>query len=188
MCAQAKIRRSATPRTGPAVGIPGLVGHTVSTGVKSVPYTGMVGCRYVTCFVDHYSRLGFCYFIRHKNESAKIIKKKLREMQCLGVGVRAVQSDRESECFSQEGDTHQDRDRHQAEFTKACDIFTPKVHHVVTAVGQKEKLAEVFFRDLFEAADSVIWNSRLSPVFWADAPSCSVYIHNRAPIRHRRWG
>ena len=88
-----------------------------------------------------------------------------------------------SEYFSQEGDTHQDCDRRQAEFTKVCDTFTPNVYHVVTAVGQKEKLGEVFFRDDFEAADSILWNARLSPVFWADAISYSVYVHNRTPIR-----
>ena len=84
--------------------------------------------------------------MRHKNESAgKIIKGFLHEMQrLLGVGVRTIQSDRGSEYFSQVGDTHQDRDRRQAELSKACDAFTPKVHHIVAAVEQKEKLAEVF--------------------------------------------
>ena len=183
VCMQSKIRRSATPRKSPAADIPWCVGHTVSTDVKSVPYTSMNGYKYVICFVDHYSRLSFCYFMRLKNESAKVIKDFLREMHRLGVKVRTVQSDRGSEYFSQEGDTQQDRDRRQAEFTKVCDTFTPKVHHVVTAVEQKEKLAEVFFRDHFEAADSMLWNARLSPVFWADAISYSVYIHNRTPIR-----
>ena len=62
----------------------------VSTDVKSVPYTSMTRYKYFICFVDHYSRLGFCYSMRHKNESAKIIKDFLREMQCLGLRVRTI--------------------------------------------------------------------------------------------------
>ena len=72
LCVQAEIRCSETPRTSPAADIPWFVGHTVSTDVKSVPYTSMNGYKHVICFVDHYSRLSFCYFMRHKNESAKI--------------------------------------------------------------------------------------------------------------------
>lgn len=56
--------------------------------------------------------------MRLKNESAKVIKEFLREMHRLGVKVRTVQSDRGSEYFSQEGDTHQDRDRRQAELQR----------------------------------------------------------------------
>ena len=179
-CRQAKIRRRAVPRVSNA-SKPSFVGHTVSTDVKQVPYTSMRGYRYVVNFVDHYSRLGFCYFMRNKSETAGMLRLYLGEMRRLGVTVRTIQSDRGSEYFSQEGDTHQDRDRGLTEFTKICEAASPKIHHVVTAVEMHEKLAEVWFRDHFEAVDAMLWDARLSPVFWADALAYSQHVANRVP-------
>ena len=45
----------------------------------------------------------------------------------------------------------------------------------------KEKRAEVWFRIHFEAADCMLWEARLSPVFWADAVMYSCYLANRTP-------
>ena len=176
VCRQAKIRRRANVRESPYHEAATYVGHTVSTDVKSLPYASIRGYKYVIVYVDHYSNLSVCYFMRHKNETASTLQKYLREMQRLGVTVRTIQSDRGSEYFAQEGSTHQDRDRRQAEFTRICQEAPHLVHHVVTAVEMKEKRAEVSFRIHFEAADCMLWEARLSPVFWADAVMYSCYL------------
>ena len=183
VCRQAKIRRRANVRESPYGDAATFVGHTVSTDVKSLPYASMRGYKYVIVYVDHYSSLSVCYFMRHKNETASTLRRYLREMQRLGVSVRTIQSDRGSEYFSQEGTNAQDRDRRAAEFTKICTEATPMVHHVVTAVEMKEKRAEVWFRVHFEAADCMLWEARLSPVFWADAIMYSCFLANRTPLK-----
>ncbi len=183
VCRQAKIRRRATVSVSPYSEAATYVGHTVSTDVKSLPYASMRGYKYVIVYVDHYSSLSVCYFMRHKNETASTLRRYLREMQRLGVSVRTIQSDRGSEYFSQEGSSAADRDRRMAEFTKICTEATPMVHHVVTAVEMKEKRAEVWFRVHFEAADCMLWEARLSPVFWADAIMYSCFLANRTPLK-----
>ena len=64
-------------------------------------------------------------------------------------------------------------------------VYSPIVHtHNVTAVESKEKLAEVWFREHFRAADAMLWEARLSPAFWVDAVSPSQYLANRTPNGH----
>ena len=65
----------------------------------------------------------FRYFMRHKNKSARVTTGFFREMQRLEVRVRTIQSGRGSEYFSQGGDAHKDRDRRQAEVSKARDTY-----------------------------------------------------------------
>ena len=66
-CAMAKIRRHACRRTK-YVDAPKRIGEHVSSDVKSVPYESFEGYKYVVNFVDHYSRLDLCYFMRRKTK------------------------------------------------------------------------------------------------------------------------
>jgi len=140
-CAQAKIRRSPVPGEREFGDPASFVGHTVSSDVKSLPYNTFKGYRYCIVFVDHYSRLSFCAFMRHKSETTQKLKDFLREMKRLGVTVRTVQTDRGSECFSQEGETLAHRDRRHHEFTQLCENYEPKIRHVVQSVELKACLA-----------------------------------------------
>jgi hypothetical protein len=83
------------------------------------------------------------------------------EMKRLGVTVRNIQSGRGSEYFNQEGSPPEERARVISQFGQIFAEFN--IRHVVKPVEQKEKRAEVFFRDHFKAADAMLLEARLSP-------------------------
>ena len=180
-CAQAKIRRAATPAVSESKRAT-HIGDYVSTDLKDVPIRSFQGYKYCLVFVDHYSTLSMVYFMRSKTETAKCLRAYLLEMKRLGAVVRNVQSDRGSEYFNQEGNAPEERARIISQFGQVCAEFNVK--HVVRPVEQKEKRAEVFFRDHFKAADAMLWEARLSPAFWVDAVSYSQYLWNRTPNSH----
>ena len=53
-----------------------------------------------------------------------------------------------------------------------------------TPVESKEKIAEVWFREMFETADALLFKAHLSPAFWCDAVSYSQYLFIRMPNHH----
>ena len=182
-CAMAKIRKHASKRTK-YVDAPKRIGEHVSSDVKSVPYESFQGYKYVVNFVDHYSRLGICYFMRKKSEVAHCFKKYCAELAYYGYRVEHLHSDRGSEYFSQEGELIAGKDRSLGELDKFCASLPPMIKHTVTPVESKEKIAEVWFRDMFETADALLFEARLSPAFWCDAVSYSQYLWNRMPNNH----
>ncbi len=183
-CRQAKLRNRPSRRYRESADFASYIGHTISVDTKEVPFISFHGYRYCLVFVDHFSRLSFVYFMRSKEESSDKLRLFLAEMGRFGFHVNRIQSDRGSEFFAQEGDTHQDRDRRQHEFDYVCSSHVPKVLHTVTPVGSKEKLAELWFRDHFDAANVMLWEARLSPAFWPDAVAYSNYVFNRMPNNH----
>ena len=72
------------------------IGHTVSTDVNVLPFVSFQGYRYCVNFVDHYSGLGFCYFMRHKNEVTAKLLTYISEMARFGIKISNLQSDRGS--------------------------------------------------------------------------------------------
>ena len=102
-------------------------------------------------------------------------------MARFGIKISNLQSDRGSEYFAQEGDTLMHRDRRQHEFDILCARQSPPILHVLTPVESHEKVAEVWFRDHFRAANAMLWEARLSPAFWADAVAYSQFLFNRIP-------
>ena len=178
-CKQAKIRRQPTPSFRPVESSASFVGHTVSTDVKDLPFLSFRGEKYVINFVDHFSKLGFCYFMHSKNEVTAKLRQYVNDMARLGVKVRCVQSDRGSEYFAQEGESKFNHGRRLHEFDKYCE--SQNIRHIVTPVEMKEKIAENWFKDHFLAVDAMLWNARLSPAFWADAVQYSQYLFNRTP-------
>ena len=183
-CSMAKIRRQPVPHQSRFSDPASSVGHTVSVDTKSLTYPSIRGYRYVICYVDHFSRFGLCYFMRSKSEVPDTLRSYLSDMRHLGVTVRNIQSDRGSEFFSQEGDTLADRDRRIHQFGSICAAQSPAIKHFLRPVELKENLAENWFREHFRAANSMLWEARLSPVFWADAVKYSQFLFNRTPNDH----
>ena len=178
-CRQAKIKRWATPREHAFEEISTFIGHTVHSDLKSLPYASFQGFKYVINFVDRYSRLGFCYFLRSKTEVTATLHRYLTDMKRLGVKVHNLYTDRGSEYFEQEGDSKLNRGRVVHEFGALC-IANGIVHHLQPTEMQ-EKIAEVWFRDHFSAVDSMLWDARLSPAFWPEAVEYSQYCFNHTP-------
>jgi hypothetical protein len=58
------------------------------------------------------------------------------------------------------------------------------IRYTATPVEMKKRLAEVWFREHFKAADTMLWEARLSPCFWADAIAYSNYLAIRTPNSH----
>ena len=102
----------------------------------------------------------------------------------MGYQVEHLHSDKGSEYFSQKGELIAGKDRSLGELDKFYACLTPKVKHTVIPVESKEKIAEVWFQDMFETADALLFEARLSPEFWCDAVSYSQYLYNRMPNHH----
>jgi hypothetical protein len=179
-CRQAKIKRAPEHDTRAHPSVASRVGMIFSTDTKEVPYVSLHGYRYVVVFVDNYSRLSFAYFLRSKRESITVLKQFLADMDRLGITVGTITSDRGSEFFQQDGETLPDRDRRTHEFRQFCDAN--RIDHVVRPVGNKEKYAEVWFRDHFRAVDVMLWAARLTPCLWPEALAYSCFVFNRTPL------
>ena len=183
-CHQARIRRVATPRHREYEDRASFIGHTVSADLKSLPYESFRGDRYVICYVDHYSRLSFVYFLKSKDQVTSSLRSFVADFSRLGFRVHTIQTDRGSEFFEQEGESHFNRGRRLHEFNLYCEAQQPPVLHIVQPVEMKEKLAETRFLDLFKDVECMLWEARLSPAFWADACAYSNHIHNSIPHVH----
>jgi len=182
ICSMAKLRRPPTPQHSPYSLPLKHIGQRVSCDTKEVPFKSLRGYRYVLVFVDHYSRLEFCYLMRSKSETTDALERYISEMKHLGLTVHCIQSDRGTEFFEQESETTVDRDRSLHSFRAVCKRHGIK--HVVTPVEIKEKLAEIWNRDMFRAVSAMLWQARLSPVFWADAVRYNNFVRNRIPNDH----
>ena len=55
------------------------------------------------------------------------------------------------------------------------------IKHNVIPTGSHEKRAEAHFSWLSKAMDAMLFEARLSPIFWADAAKYACYLHNRLP-------
>ena len=183
-CTQAKIKRSRNERQRAYAERCTFIGQHVSSDIKSLPYESFEGYKYTVCFVDHYSRLGICYMMRTKDETTEKFKLFNNELKFYGYRVHHLHSDRGSEYFSQEGELLADRDRSLSALDQYCAAQSPKIKHTVTPVEAKEKIAEAWFKDHFDAADAMLFEARLSPAFWADAVLYSQFLYNRMPNLH----
>ena len=185
VCVQAKIRAQPSPTYSKAPPTTRAIGEHVSTDVKSLSYQSFEGFKYVINFVDHHTRLGFCYMMRNKSESAACFALYCSELKFYGFRVQHLHSDRGSEYFSQEGPLMaRHEDRAFAALDTYCNAQSPIIKHRLTPVAAKEKLAEAWFLDHFRAADAMLWEARLSPAFWADAILYSQFVYNHLPNDH----
>ena len=88
--------------------------------------------------------------------------------------IQTIQTDRGSEFFGyQDGETkEEDLSRYEKEslygkFTSECEKLG--ITHKVIPTGSHEKRAEAHFSWLSKAIDAMLFEARLSPIFWADA-------------------
>ena len=117
-----------------------------------------------------------CSFMRNKTGVVECFKKCCAELAYYGYRVGNLHSDKGSEYFSEKNELVAGKDRSLGELDKFCARLSPKIKHVVTPVESKEKIAEVWFRDMFETADTLLSEARLSSGFWCDDLSYSRYF------------
>ena len=181
-CKQAKIRRWSIPNIAPHESAATFLGHTVSSDVKVLPYRSFRGYGYCVNFVDHFSRLGFVYMLKSKDEVTSKLRQYVDDMRRLGIKVLNLQTDRGSEYFSQEGHGRFNEERTLHEFDVFC--ASAGIRHVVKPVEMKERIAESWFKEHFAAVNAMLWDARLSPAFWADALDYSQFLWNHIPNKH----
>jgi hypothetical protein len=100
--------------------------------------------------------------MRTKDEAVEKFKLYQKELEFYGYRVHHLHSDRGSEFFSQEGELIADRDRSLSALDEFCSMQSPMIKHIVTPVAAKEKIAEGWFKDHFDAADAMLFEARLS--------------------------
>ena len=181
-CKQANIRRVPAQNIREVEDVASYFGHTFSADIKEVPFLSFRGFRWVLCFVDHFSRHGFCYFVSSKTEITAKLRQFVNDMARHGVRIGNIQTDRGSEFFSQEGTSQFELGRKQHQFTAYCEA--QHINHILHPVEGKAKLAERWFLEHFTAADVMLWEGRLSPAFWPDAVAYSMHLYNITPNDH----
>ena len=163
-------------------------GQVVSMDVKYMPTLALGGFKYLLCFVDHES--GFCMDVPMKDRESETVNRGLhafvRVMNAHGWPVQHIQTDRGSEFFGyQDGETKEedlsqyDKETLYGKFSGECTRMAIK--HTVIPTGSHEKRAEAHFSWLSKAMDAMLFEARLSPIFWADAAKYACYLHNRLP-------
>ena len=175
-----KDRKSASPALRP--------GDVVSMDIKFMPTVALGGFKYLLCFVDHASK--FCMDIPLRDKESKTVVQALHKFVLYllrhGHPVKNIQTDRGSEFFAyQDGEykeedlTQMDKNELLGQFTKACKQISIK--HTVIPTASHEKHAEAHFSWLSKSMDCMLYDARLSPIFWADAAVYACYLHNRIP-------
>jgi hypothetical protein len=156
-----------------------VIGHTVSSDTKEVPYKTFRGFRYCINFVDHKSRFTLIYYMRHKNESTSKLRQYVADMARFGVKVQNIQTDRGSEFFEQENESPVYGARREHEFRAYC--HSQGIRHIVRPTEMKEHLTEQSWKKRFRSVNPIPWDGRLCSAFWADACEYSQVIANLTP-------
>ena len=190
-CRMAKIRKAAShgenirqPPTCP--------GERVSTDIKNVTTTSIGGYRYCVVFVDLYSGDKYVAHLKRLTDLVEdALKPYLERMKKLDVRVQLITSDRGSNYFSNnKHGTVRDTgaaQRLQSKFAKFLkDGAFHHGDHRVIPVESHEKRSESAFRELFQAADTLLFDARLTPALWPAAVSWAAYVSNRIPCLHRK--
>ena len=178
-CAQAKIQRQPVQHQRTMDSEAEVIGHTVSSDTKEVPYKTFKGFNYCINFVDHKSRFTLIYYMRNKNESTAKLRQYVADMGRLGVKVHNIQTDRGSEFFEQENESPVYGTRREHEFRAYC--HSQGIRHIVRPTEMKEHLAEQSWKERFRAVNVMLWDGRLCSAFWADACEYSQVISNLTP-------
>lgn len=129
------------------------------------------GARYLLTFVDDYSRMVFTYFLKKKSEVSKRFKEfKILVEKQTGKCVKTLRTDNGTEYCNE-----------------AMDDFLKKngIVHQVSAPYTPEQngKAERMNRTIIEKTRCLLFESKLSKVFWAEAASTASYLINRTPSR-----
>ena len=171
---------------------PTCPGEHVSTDIKNVTTTSIGGYRYCVVFVDLYSGDKYVAHLKRLTDLVEdALKPYLERMKKLDVRVQLITSDRGSNYFSNnKHGTVRDTgaaQRLQSKFAQFLkdDAFHHGDHRVIP-VESHEKRSESAFRELFQAADTLLFDARLTPALWPAAVSWAAYVSNRIPCLHRK--
>lgn len=138
---------------------------------------------YFVTFTDDYSRLTFCYFIKHKDEVAECFRELniLVKNQHNGQGIKVVRTDGGGEYIG-------------ASFLGVCKEFG--IIHDTTSryAAQQNGVAERLNRTLLEKARAMMIQANLGKAYWEYAIDVAVYLKNRSPTKaifgatpYERW-
>jgi transposase InsO family protein len=129
------------------------------------------GSKYVVSFIDDYSRYAHVYFLREKSSVFQVFKEYENIVtNATGQTIGTLRSDGGGEYMSHEFESY---------------LSSHGIQHQVTTrySPQQNGCAERFNRTICEAARSLIAQSGLPKMFWAEAVATAVYLRNRLPTR-----
>jgi Reverse transcriptase (RNA-dependent DNA polymerase)/gag-polypeptide of LTR copia-type/Integrase core domain/GAG-pre-integrase domain len=141
----------------------------ISTDIAGPFPPSISGNRYLLLFLDHYSRLAWIYFLRHKSDAfAAFVDYKAKVELKHNTKIKQIRSDRGGEFMSKEWDA----------LLQSSGImhWTGPAHS-----PQSNGLAERYMRTVVEGGRTVLLASGLPHGFWAEAMSYSCFTRNRSP-------
>ncbi|GJW80569.1 putative ribonuclease H-like domain-containing protein [Tanacetum coccineum] len=135
------------------------------TSVRSINHK-----TYCLVVTDDFSRFSWVFFLATKSETSGILKKFITEVENqLNHKVKVIRSDNGTEFKNREMD----------EF---CGQKGIKREYSVARTPQQNRVAERKNRTLIEAARTMLADSLLPTVFWAEAVNTACYVLNRVLV------
>ncbi|KAM5569751.1 hypothetical protein ABKV19_016986 [Rosa sericea] len=129
------------------------------------------GNRYFLTFIDDFSRMTWCYFLRQKSDVFSMFKKfRVMVERQSGFLIKTLRSDRGGEYNSKE-------------FDKFCNDLGLERQLTTAYTPQQNGVAERKNRTIVEMAKSMLHEKGLPYVFWGEAVSTAVYLLNRCPTK-----
>lgn len=164
VCAEGKHSRSSFPVNGSRASELLEVIHSDVCGPMSTVSLG--GNKYYVSFIDDYSRMTKVYMIKNKSQvfDCFVKYKNLVENQ-LNRKIKKIRSDNGGEYCN-------------AKFQRLCDESGIIHQKSCPHTPQQNGLAERYNRTIIERARCMLFDSKLSRVFWAEAVLTAVVIMN----------
>ncbi|GJS17971.1 putative ribonuclease H-like domain-containing protein [Tanacetum coccineum] len=126
--------------------------------------------KYCLVVTDDYSRFTWGFFLTTKDETSEILKNFIKEIENLvDKKVKIIRSDNGTEFKNKVMD----------DFCKEKGI---KREYSVVRTPQQNGIAERRNRTLIEAARTMLADSKLPTIFWAEAISTACYVQNRVLV------
>ncbi|GJU18861.1 ribonuclease H-like domain-containing protein [Tanacetum coccineum] len=126
--------------------------------------------KYCLVVTDDYSRFTWVFFLTTKDETSEILKRFIKEIENLvDKKVKIIRSDNGTEFKNKVMD----------DFCREKGI---KREYSVARTPQQNGVAERRNRTLIEAARTMLADSKLPTIFWAEAVSTACYVQNRVLV------
>lgn len=142
--------------------------HANLWGSPSVPHS-LANCHYFLSLVDDFSRKEWVYFTKTKDQAfEKFVEWKLLVENQSGLKVKKLRTDNGLELCNRE-------------FDGCCSESGIARHMTIAHTPQQNGLVERMNRTILERVRSILSESGLPKVFWAEAVNTSVHLINRMP-------
>ncbi|GKA53244.1 putative ribonuclease H-like domain-containing protein [Tanacetum coccineum] len=126
--------------------------------------------KYCIVVTDDYSRFTWVFFLASKDETSKILKNFIKEIENLvDKKVKIIRCDNGTKFKNKVMDDF-------------CREKCIKREYSVARTPQQNGVAERRNRTLIEAARTMLADSKLPTIFWAEAVSTTCYVHNRVLV------